>query len=102
MRTEVELDRPAANLRPGTFGSVTIVLADHPDDILLPTSALLVGSSKPAVMIVKDGKAHSQEVDLGCNDGVRIQINRGLTGDEQVITDGKNSVREGQPVEIAK
>jgi RND family efflux transporter MFP subunit len=102
MRTEVELDNPAKLLRPGTFGSVTILFADYPDALLLPTSALLAEGGNPAVMIVKDGKAHRQEVDLSYNDGVRIQINRGLNGDEQIITDGKNTVQEGQPVEIAK
>jgi RND family efflux transporter MFP subunit len=102
MLVEVDLDAPTPLLRPGMYGSVTITLADYPDAVLLPTSALLAEGGKPAVMIVKDGMAHRQEVDLGYNDGVRIQINRGLSGDEQIITDGKNTVREGQAVEIAK
>jgi membrane fusion protein (multidrug efflux system) len=102
MLVEVELDAPTQLLRAGMYGSVTIILADYPDALLLPTSALLAEAGKPAVMIVKDGKAYRQEVDLGYNDGVRIQINRGLNGDEQVITEGKNTVREGQPVESAK
>lgn len=102
MLVEVELEKPTSHLRPGMYGSVAIILADYPDALLLPTSALLAEGGKPAVMMVKDGKAQRQEVDLGYNDGVRIQINRGFNGDEQIITDGKNTVREGQAVEIAK
>jgi HlyD family secretion protein len=102
MLVEVDLDAPTLLLRPGMYGSVAITLADYPDALLLPTSTLLAEGGKPAVMIVKDGKAYRQEVALGYNDGVRIQVNRGLNGDEQIITDGKNTVREGQPVEIAK
>jgi RND family efflux transporter MFP subunit len=102
MLVEVELDTPTDLLRPGMYGSVTITLADYPDALLLPTSALLAGADKPSVMIVSDGKAHRQEIGLGYNDGVRMQIVRNLTADEQVITDGKNSVHEGQGVEIAK
>jgi RND family efflux transporter MFP subunit len=102
MLVEAELDAPTDLLRPGMYGSITITLADYPDAMLLPTSALLAGTDKPSVMIVSNGKAHRQEVGLGYNDGVRIQILRGLTGNEQVITDGKNTVREGQVVDIAK
>lgn len=102
MLVEVELDTPTDVLRPGMYGSVSITLADYPNALLLPTYALLAGADKPSVMTVSDGKAHRQEIGLGSNDGVRIQIVHGLTPDQQVITDGKNTVREGQAVEIAR
>jgi RND family efflux transporter MFP subunit len=102
MLVEVELNTPSDLLRSGMYGSVTITLADYPDALLLPATALLAGSGKPAIMIVKDGKAHRHELELGLNDGARVQVTGGLKGDEEVITDGKNTVREGQPVEIAK
>jgi HlyD family secretion protein len=102
MQAEVELDMPTHLLRSGMYGSVTITIANYPDALLLPATALLAGGGKPAVMIVREGQAHRQEVELGYNDGVRVQVTGGLKGAEQVITEGKNSVREGQPVEIAK
>jgi RND family efflux transporter MFP subunit len=101
MRTEVDLEAPARALRPGMFGSVTIVLADFPDALMLPTSALLTGGGKPAVLIVEDGLARKREIELGVNDGVRMQVLSGLTGSEQVIADGNTSVRDGQVVEVA-
>jgi membrane fusion protein (multidrug efflux system) len=97
----VELDEPAKELRPGMFGSVSIVLADHPGALLLPTSVLVPGG-KPAVLIVQDGRARRKEIEVGYNDGVRMQVTRGLIGSEEVISDGKNLVQDGQPVEIAK
>jgi multidrug efflux pump subunit AcrA (membrane-fusion protein) len=93
MRTEVELDAPAKNLRPGMFGSVTIRLIDFPDALFLPTSALVTGGGKPAIWVVEEGKVRRQEVELGYNDGIRVQILRGLTGNEQVIAGGKIPVR---------
>jgi RND family efflux transporter MFP subunit len=102
MLVEVELDAPTELLRAGMYGSVTITLADYPDALLLPTGSLLAGGDKPSVMIVRGGKAHQQEIGVGYNDGIRIQVTRGLKGDAQIITDGKNMVREGQPVEVAK
>lgn len=100
MRTEVELDRPAMILRPGTFGSVTILLADSPDALMLPTGALVPGSGKLAVLVVEEGKAHLREVELEFNEGGRVQVIHGLTGKEQVIADGKTQVQDGQAVEV--
>ncbi len=100
MRTEIELDDPE-EIRPGTFGQATITLADYPDSLMLPSSALLAGDDKPAVMVVEDGQARRREVEVGLDDGVRVQILSGLDGDERVITEGKGSVRDGQEVEVA-
>ncbi|MGE3805081.1 MAG: efflux RND transporter periplasmic adaptor subunit [Gemmataceae bacterium] len=100
MRVEVELDEPTRLLRPGMYGKVSITLADYPDAIMLPTSALVAGSGKPTVMIVKDGHCHRQEITLGYNDGVRMQVAGGLAADAEVITDGKDSLGEGQAVTV--
>jgi len=100
MRVELELDVLPANLRPGMFGSGTITLADFPDALTLPASALAT-SGKPSVLCVQDGRAVRREIEIGYNDGIRMQITRGLTPEAQVIIDGKSSVREGQAVETA-
>jgi HlyD family secretion protein len=100
MRTEIELDDPE-EIRPGTFGQATITLADYPDALMLPSTALLTGGEKPAVMVVESGRARRREVEVGLDDGVQAQILSGLNGDEQVIVEGKDSVRDGQAVEIA-
>jgi RND family efflux transporter MFP subunit len=100
MLVEVELDQPSDVLRPGQYGSVTIALADYPDALLVPANALLPGAGKPCVMVVNDGKAERCELQLGYNDGIRVQVTAGLQGDEQIINEGKNTVREGEAVDV--
>ncbi len=99
MRTEVELDGPGMILRPGTFGSVTIILADLPDALMLPTSAVVADGGQAAVLIVEEGEARRREVELGLSEGGRVQVIGGLIGNEAVIADGKLSVHDGQAVE---
>lgn len=99
MRTEVELDAPIKGLRLGMFGSVTILLADFPDAMMLPTSALTSGVGKPAVFVVENGQARRRELELGLSELGRVQVMRGLSGSEQVIADGNLPPRDGQPVE---
>lgn len=100
MRIEVELDVSSPTLRPGMFGSGTITLADIRDALTLPASILVAGS-KPSVLCVEGDRVVRREVEIGFNDGGRVQITRGLTAESKVIAHGKSSVREGQAVEIA-
>jgi membrane fusion protein (multidrug efflux system) len=102
MRVEVEPDQGSKLLRAGQYGSVTITLANYPRALLLPTSTLLTSQEKPAVFVVKDGRARRQALEIGINDGVRMQVTGGLKGDEQVVSDGKDSVREGEAVEVVR
>src|SRR5262249_36546066 len=105
MRVEVELDRreklPRA-LRPGLYGTLTITLEDIPDALTLPTSALVPSGEKPTVMVLEKGVARRREIALGINDGITMQVTKNLTRDDRVITDGKDVVRDGQPVEVVK
>ncbi len=94
MRTEIELDASVKTLRPGMFSAVVFPMT-------LPTTALVAGA-KPSVLCVEDGKVKWREIEIGHNDGVYVQVMRGLNADAQVIADGKVSIREGQAVEIVK
>jgi membrane fusion protein (multidrug efflux system) len=101
MRVEVEPDTLPAGMRAGQFGTVAITLADYPGAVMLPVSVLLTGG-KPAVMIVAEGRAVRREITIGANDGDRVYVVAGLTGDEVVIAEGKDTVRDGLPVEVVK
>jgi RND family efflux transporter MFP subunit len=111
MRTEVEVDeakvakeeQPAlAGLRPGMFGSLVVVLEDHPDALLLPAGVLMTAGGKTSVWVVEDDRARLREIEVGSNDGVRVHVTGKLQAEEQVIGDGKNLVHEGQLVEVVK
>jgi RND family efflux transporter MFP subunit len=102
MRIEVELDDPAAELRPGMFGSLTIRLADDPLALLLPAAAVLYDSRRPVVFVVQAGKARQKEVAIGLNEAGRVQVIGGLTGCELVIADRNVTLRDGQPVKVVR
>ena len=63
MRVELETDE-LTGLRPGMFGSVTILLVDEKEAMLLPSSVLVPGN-KPAVMVVENGRVRRREVQTG-------------------------------------
>lgn len=72
--------------------------------IKVPLSAILTGQdgSKSVMVIGSDGAAHKKTVELGINDGEDVQIIKGLTGAETVITTGAYGLDEGTKVKIGK
>lgn len=97
MRAEVELDAPVTTLRPGMFGSARI----FPKTLTVPATAVVAGAKPYVLCVDKEGRVEQHEIELGYNDGVHIQVIKGLTAESQVITDGKDSIRKGQTVVIA-
>jgi RND family efflux transporter MFP subunit len=102
MRTEIDLKNDSGLLRDGMFGRATIDLKNAPNVVTVPSSAVVKHDRKSAVFVVRDGQAHSHPVKTGRDDGVRIEIVSGLTGDEEVVQTPGGDLAEGTPVEAEK
>ncbi len=100
MRVEVALDSHSAGLRAGMYGTVTITLADQDDALLLPANVLVTGNGEPGVMVANNGRAERRKIEIGQNDGIRMHVLSGISDGDRVIAEGKDSVRDGQPVEV--
>ncbi|WP_165073327.1 efflux RND transporter periplasmic adaptor subunit [Paludisphaera rhizosphaerae] len=102
MYTEIDLPNPDLELRPGMYGVATVILDQSTKTFTIPASAL-VGEShggKGDVFAIKDGVAKKTRVEIGADDGLRIEILSGITSDDQVILD-VGSVADGTPVQPA-
>jgi len=102
MRTEIELEGSADGLRSGMYGSVAITLADYPQAILLPAESIIMDSNKPIVKVVEENRCIFRPIELGINDGVRVQITSGIRAGDLVIAEGQSRVRDGQQVEVVR
>jgi HlyD family secretion protein len=115
MRAEVHLENKADKvqlpLRPGMYGTATVILEDGKtlDDgknvMTVPSTALERRGSTVRVYYVADvtgtpprGVVRQAQVELGLDDGKRVQIRNGLRGDERIIAKGKGVLRDGDPV----
>jgi membrane fusion protein (multidrug efflux system) len=97
MRTEIDLKNPKNRLRDGMFCRVTIQLDDGGKGLTLPSSSVVTdpGSKKPAVFVVRDGKAYRTPVEIGQDDGARIEILSGLTADDHVVVRPASDLVDG-------
>jgi RND family efflux transporter MFP subunit len=99
MHTEIDLPNSDNRLRPGMYGIAKIILDKSTKNTTLPASAL-VGESKGGkadVYVIKDGKAKKARIEVGADDGIRVEVLSGLSPNDEVIKD-PSSVTEGIPV----
>ena len=89
---------PGGVLQPGTFAEVALVLDAVPDALLIPTAAVITGADSTTVFVVEDGTAVPRAIETGVRTADRLQVTRGLSPGDVVLTSGLNQVRPGQAV----
>ena len=101
---DIKITLPNADRRllPGMIANVSLHgnATNAASAITLPIRSIQQAAAQHFVWIVKDGKAHRQNVTLGETYGNRIVILSGLEGGETVITEGYQKVGEGSAVAL--
>lgn len=97
---EVHLDD--GRLRPGMFVTVDLGLDTRQGALVLPVAAVLAEKSGPSVLVVREGKVEKIAVKLGVEEPRHVEIVSGLTGEEDVIVRGRELVKPGAAVRIAR
>lgn len=102
MRTEIDLENTKGLLREGMYGVATVILESNTSSLTVPTLCLTgrVEAGKSSVFVVKDGTAREVPVTLGTDNGIRVEVLKGLSREDQVITT-KGAVADGAPVTVA-
>lgn len=87
-------------LRPGMGCRAHVRLPEIPDVLAVPVSAVADHAGKSIVSIVRDDKAYEIEVELGAQTADLVQVVKGLSLGDIVITAGGYGLPEGCPVRI--
>src|SRR5437879_9609602 len=105
MRAEVHLDNRKGVLRPGMYGTALVTLDQRDSALTVPSTALVRRGDKVEVFYVADpsgdtprGVARRLEVELGLDDGKRVEISSGLNGQEMIIAKRHSVMSEGEAV----
>jgi multidrug efflux system membrane fusion protein len=88
-------------LWPGQFANVMLTLTTDPNAIVVPSQAVQAGQQGPYVFVVKpDLTVESRSVVVGRSTDGETVIQKGLSPDEKVVTDGQIRLYPGARVEI--
>lgn len=98
----VKAENKKGALKVGTPVKVLITGRTVENAVKVPTSAILTAEdgSKSVMVVGSDGAAHKKAVALGIQDGDDVQITKGLTTNDMVITTGSYGLDEGAKVKV--
>ena len=88
-------------LRPGMFARVRLLTKDDRDALVLPEQALVPQGEEQFVFRVIDGKAARTKVELGQRRDGRVEVVKGISAGETIVTAGQLKLRDGTPVTLA-
>jgi membrane fusion protein, multidrug efflux system len=85
-------------LKAGMFARVSLTLNSQADALLIPEEAIIPRGTQTFVFKVVDGKAVMTAVELGVRRPGQVQVLKGLSADDRVVTDGHQKLQNGSPV----
>jgi membrane fusion protein (multidrug efflux system) len=95
------MPNPDGALIDGQLVSVAVEAGAPQDKVVVPQSALIADQQGVYVFAVEDGKAVVKRIKTGGDSGANIVVEDGLKGGEQIIVEGLQSIRPGQPVQAS-
>jgi membrane fusion protein (multidrug efflux system) len=107
VRMQAVLDNPGQVLRPGMYVTVSVVLPEKQDMVLVPATAVLYAAYSDSVFLVEPANAtdpqaglalRQQFVKLGERRGDFVAVTSGVKPGDTVVSSGVFKYRNGQPV----
>ena len=98
MLIEADLANSDLALRPGMYATVKVGVEKHSDALSIPVEALVMEKVNAFAFVASGSKARKTAIKIGFNDGAKVEVLDGLTGNEAIILVGKLALADGQAV----
>jgi len=95
---EADVENPKAELKPGQFATVRILLPQTEAAVLVPQRALRTISGSTYVFVIKNGHAEQRLVQPGQAEGDLVELKSGVAADEVVATSNVDQLSDGAAV----
>lgn len=100
LRCEIDVPNPDGKLRPGMYAQVDLTVAERPDALAVPKSAIVTQDGQAfCVTVSSDGTIVRKPVQTGIRSLTDIEIISGLDGSEDILTANAAAFTDGQKVE---
>lgn len=101
--TELKVPNKTGELFPGEYVQVALKIEGNKGDLTIPAGTLLFRSGKPAVGVVRpNGTVEIRNIVINRDLGSTLEISKGLSESDQIITSPPPGLEEGAVVTIAK
>ena len=102
VRVTIRIDKGVANLQDGEQVSAWIAVAEKEQAIVAPFNAFVFRDRQPYVFVVNEaeGIVEQRAIKQGIEGLAKREILEGVKAGEKLVTEGKNRLVNGAPVEI--
>jgi RND family efflux transporter MFP subunit len=99
---EVHLVNDSGLLRPGMYGRGSIVVDTHPAALVVPASALQVTEGQRYLYVAVGDKVQRRLVTTGVDEGESVEVTRGLSAEDDLVTAGADGLSDGATVRTVR
>lgn len=99
---EITIPNRDHRLKPGMFAQVDVIISKKDDAILIPAYAVIEQSEMRKVMTVVGGRAKSELIELGADQGELVEIRSGLKEGDTLIVAGHHRISSGDLIRILR
>jgi HlyD family secretion protein len=97
---EIGVPNPGHLLKPGMFARVALTVAKKEGVPVIPESAVLRRSEKDYVFVVENGVARRRDIELGLDEGPRVEVDSGLQTGDMLVVAGQQRIADGDTVQL--
>jgi RND family efflux transporter MFP subunit len=99
--TEIQLDNSKGELFPGMYAQVKFQVKRSEPTILVPGNAVVANAQGTRVVTISgNGRVRYVNVQLGRDMGTEVEVLKGLSGAEQLVTNPADTLADGQQVRV--
>jgi RND family efflux transporter MFP subunit len=99
MHTEIDVENPQNTLTEGMYAEVRLALHGNKDALTLPVQAVVQAGNEYYVLALDDqNRVQKRDVQLGEQTSATVEILRGLSENERVISAGQSDYQIGEVV----
>lgn len=98
---EADVDNRDGRLRPGYFADAKIASKQTPG-LVVPSSALRADGTRRSVFVVASDAAEERLVEVGESGEGWVEVRRGLSASDKVVTGSDGPLSDGVPVRVGK
>jgi multidrug efflux pump subunit AcrA (membrane-fusion protein) len=95
LTVEADVDNPNAELKPGQFATIRVLLPHSAPAVMVPQRALRTISGATYLFVIKNGFAQQRLIQSGQTEGDLVEIKSGIGADEVVATSNVDQLSDG-------
>ncbi|WP_456275864.1 efflux RND transporter periplasmic adaptor subunit [Bacillus sp. AK128] len=97
----IPIENSTKMIKGGMKAAATVYIDEVEQALVIPIEAVMYDDNKPFVYVVGNDKALQKQIETGIRDGEFIQVVSGLSVNDNVITEGKERLKDGDSIYVS-